>query len=254
MRVRQVQSVSVTPTFTVELWFRSRNTQENFPRTMFGFRDWSQTFPTAYNGGIELQTLGMKLDDNQYVDMYATQAIAQARPDMDATFKTTFGNSESLLMVTASYCTRVATSVNVGDCYVPNDIYIAYEAMAFCLTIRGGFNYSLCSAVTDRLSNTIDYSSWSLLNKFQFAPIFQSNSMRPPVSWTGDILFAAIYGQALNGSTQAQNFAAGLPNSNPTVPSICNMSAYEDTMNASCVYLLLLLFGGRSSCSGRYLH
>jgi hypothetical protein len=98
-------------------------------------------------------------------------------------------------------------------------------------------NFTSCktsaSTASIKYANIIDFSAWSLSNMLQFAPFYSSNVSNQPTSWAGDILLAAVYAQSLNSSTQAQNYAAGLPNSYPYVESTANMSAFEDTMNAS---------------------
>jgi len=241
MRALQAQSPAVDSTFTVEMWLRSSNGVQTFAHAIVGFRNWSGTFAVP---DVETLSYGMKFEDNVNMGVYATKANSSASADIGGVFSgATLQNSSSLMMVTLSYCKRVTTSVNFGDCYV-NETNINTTKMAFCLTIRGGMNYTSCRTSTStsptgtRLDNTISFKAWSLSNMLQFAPFYSSNVSNYPISWAGDILLAAVYAEGLNGSTQAQNFAAGLPNSYPYVAPTANMSAFEDTLNSSFAFAL----------------
>ena len=239
MRALQTQSPVVDSEFAVELWLRSNNNVQSLARALVGFRDWSARFAIP---GQEFQTYGMELEDNVNMNWYVTDVNSTARLDTGGSFNISLRNSTSLVMVTLSYCKRVSTRMNFGDCYV-NDTHIDSTTMAYCLTIRsGGMNFTSCktsaSTTSIRFANIIDYRAWSLLNKFQFAPFYGSNSSNQPHSWAGDIFLAAVYAQSLNASVQAQNYAAGLPNSKPNVAATAQMSAFEDTLNASMLFAL----------------
>ena len=225
--------------FAVELWLRSNNNVQSLARALVGFRDWSARFAIP---GQEFQTYGMELEDNVNMNWYVTDVNSTGRLDTGGSFNISLRNSSSLVMVTLSYCKRVSTNMNFGDCYV-NDTFMNSTTMAYCLTIRsGGMNFTSCktsaSTASIRFANIIDYRAWSLLNKFQFAPFYGSNSSNQPHSWAGDIFLAAVYAQSLNASVQAQNYAAGLPDSKPNVVASAEMSAFEDTMNASTLFAL----------------
>jgi hypothetical protein len=237
MRALQTQSPVVNSEFTVELWLRSSNDVRSNARALVGFRDWSSTFATP---GQEYQSFGMELEG--YMSWYVTDAIDAGRLDTGGgSFNISLPNSSSLMMVTLSYCKRVSTNLNFGDCYV-NDALISSVTMAYCLTIRGGMNFTSCktsaSTASIKYANIIDFSAWSPSNKFQFAPFYRSNASDQPHTWAGDIFLAAVYAQSLNGSVQAQNYAAGLPNSKPNVAATAQMSAFEDTLNASMLFAL----------------
>lgn len=236
LHMRAQQSIAA-PTFTVELWIRSSNAVQTLARALVGFRDWSATFATP---GQEIQSYGMKLEDNVKMNWYVTNVNSTGYFDAGGgSFNATLRNASSLMMVTLTYCKRVNASLHFGDCYV-DDMYMHESTMAYCLTIRGGMNYTSCNTKATggytRFANIIDFRAWSLANMLQFAPFYSSNFSYQPHSWAGDILLAAVYAQSLNGSTQAQNYAAGLPNSNPYVASSAQMSAFEDIMNASLLF------------------
>jgi hypothetical protein len=240
MRALQSPQQMGNSTFAVELWLRPNNTAQSLARALVGFRDWSSTFATR---GQEFQSFGMKLEDSVFLNWYITETNSSARLDMaGGSYNIGLRNASSLVMLTLSYCKRVSTNVNFGDCFV-NDSYIATVPMAYCLTIRSnGVNFTSCktsaSTATIRFLNNLDFRAWSLSNMLQFAPFYSSNASTQPHSWAGDIFLAAVYAQSLNASEQAQNYAAGLPNSQPYVAATAEMSAFEDTMNASTLFAL----------------